>query len=427
MGIILCWSLTALFSRVIERSWWSPGALLALSMWVSAVGTITMAPEYYMSFLANLYLIILTLMASYGAALGSRLKLQQGGRVRQVCLELQRPKFLLYFGLLWSLVSFTATLQVIGVGLSDLLSPIGIMRAAQAATFKRYTSGLSFPIYYNISNALFLSYAMAITLHFVARKRIVWSYMTPVMIYVASNMLITTRAPILFMILIMVFSAVYAAYLFSAANRLPAMFSPRVIKYIAIGVLSVAAIFFLFQVLRFGEHSTRSNAEVWEHLRRWPWGSLPGFSLWFDNASGNIWDRVPGSYTWMGIFDQLRIEKRVVGGFGDYLFLTPTEAANIYTLFRGLYLDFGWVGSGIFMFLVGFAGGLSLKTLRMSSPLFAMSIYVAVSGLVCFAFVVSFWAFTANILALLIFPFLARKCFVQSRRTPVAILYRNTA
>lgn len=425
MAILACWTLTAFFARIIESSWWSPGALLALSLWLSAAGTLTMAPEYYMSFQANLYLVLITLMTSYGAVVGSRMAPELASPIEPLTLTLARPRLLFGFGLWWSLVSFVVTLQVIGVGLGDLLSPLAIMRAAQAATFKRYTTGLNFPIYYNISNALFLAYAMGITVHFVERRRIIWRFMLPIMIYVASNLLITTRAPILFMMLLMIFTAVYAAYLRSAVARLPAMFTLRVIKYIVFGMLSIAAVFFLFQLLRFGEQSTRSNAEVWEHLRRWPWGSLPGFSLWFDNAFGYVWDRVPGSYTWMGIFDQLGIEERVVGGFGDYLYLTPSEAANIYTMFRGLYLDFGWIGSGLFMFFAGIAGGLALKPLRVSSPFFAMSIYVAVSSLVGFAFVVSFWAFTANILALAVFPFLARKCFVSSRRTQDLNLRRS--
>lgn len=407
--ILFLWTLTALFARLIERSWWSPGALLALSMWVSAFGTITMAPEYYMSLQANIYLVIMTLLVSFGTVFGTMLG--EGASVDAFDVHLVRPKFLFYFGLFFSLFSFAVTLKVIGVRLPDLASPIGIMRAAQAATYERYTTGLRFPITYNISNALFLAYAMAVSLYFVDQRKIVIRYLIPVAIFIAANMLITTRAPILFMILLMIFPVVYALYLRSGDNRLPDMFTPQVLKYAVLGILSVAVMFFLFQVLRFGEESSRSASEVWLHLRRWPWGSLPGFSLWFDDPSGDIWYRVPGSYTWMGIFDQLGIEKRVVGGYGEYHNLTSSEAANIFTVFRGLYLDFGWIGSGVFMFVLGVLGGLSLKALRRIGPFFAMSAYVAIMGFMAFAFVVSFWAFTANIVALLVFPILVICCF----------------
>lgn len=417
MIILLVWTVTGLYARALERSWWSPGAMLALTMWISAFGTITMAPEYYMSFEANLYLAGMTILASCGTIFGT--SIHKKTNIRALVTTLSKPKFLFYFGLFFSLLSFLVTLRAIGVGFSDLTSPLSIMRAAQAATYQRYTSGLSFPIYYNISNALFLSYSMVATIYFVERRKIVFKYMIPVLIYVATNMLITTRAPILFMLLLMIFTAVYTMYIRTGTRRLPQMFTPQVIKYVVIGSLSVAAIFFSFQVLRFGENSTRSSGEVWSHLRRWPWGSLPGFSLWFDNITGSIWDRVPGSFTWMGVFDLLGIEDRVIGGFGDYLYLTPTETANIYTFFRGLYLDFGFIGSGIFMFIVGLLGGLSVRVMRNITPFLAMSVYVGVMGLFSYSFVFSFWAYTANILALVCMPLLARYCFRASNKTAV--------
>jgi oligosaccharide repeat unit polymerase len=412
MMILFVWTMTSIYARVTEKSWWSPGALLALSMWISAFGTIIIAPEYYMSIEANFYLAAMIILASYGSVIGGLFGREDN--VQPFVTELERPKFLFNFGMFFSIFSFVITLRTIGVGVSDLVSPLAIMRAAQAATYQRYTTGLSFPLYYNMSNALFLAYSMVVAIYFVERRKLVLRYMIPILIFVATNMLITTRAPILFMILLMTFSAVYAYHLRTGVDRLPRMFTPQVIKYILVGSLSVACVFFLFQVLRFGENSTRSSAEVWSHLRRWPWGSLPGFSVWFDGATGGIWDRVPGSFTWMGVFDLLGIEDRVVGAFGDYLYLTSTEAANIYTLFRGLYLDFGFIGSGVFMFVVGLIGGLSVWLIRKVGPYIAMSVYVGVMCLFAYAFVISFWAYTANIIALVCMPFLASYCFGAS-------------
>lgn len=409
MDIIFIWSATALLCRLIERSWWSAGALLALIMWISALGTVTMAPEYYLSTSANVYLVILTLLTSFGAALGRVIDSQE--KLSALELHLIRPRLLLCWGLFFSLLSLAITFKVIGVKPTDLISPINIMRAAQTATYKRYTTGLGFPSYYNISNALFLSYTMAATIHFVQRNKIVWPLMTPVIIYVTTNMLITTRAPILFMIILMVLTAVYVSFARQPKAKLPEVFKPKVLKYVILGITAIALMFFAFQVLRFGENSTRSSADVWAHLRRWPWGSLPGFSLWFDTTAGDIWERMPGSYTWMGIFDLLGLEDRVTGGFGDYLYLTQSEPANIYTMFRGLYLDFGFVGSGVFMFIIGLLGGISTRSGRRYFPLISISIFIGINGLVSFSFVVSLWAFTANIVALAFLPIMIQMFF----------------
>lgn len=407
MGLILAWTCVALLARFLERSWWSPGSFLALTFWVSAVGTVTMAPEYYLSFTANFYLMTLTLLASYGAGLG---RLSGRRDPRAIAFELRNPRALFFFGLLFSLVSFVLTLKVIGVGIGDIASPRGILRAAQAATYRRYTEGLSFPILYNFSNAFLLAYAMASVLVFVERGKVVWRYLIPIGIFIATNMLITTRAPILFLLLLMMFSGVFAAFLRYGKGQLPPLISSKTLRYFAMVAVFIALIFFVFQVLRFGENSNRSAGEVWAHLRRWPWGSLPGFSLWFDGLGSSIAPRVPGSYTFMGIYDNLGIEERQVGGFGDYLYLTATEAANIYTAFRGMVHDFGWIGAGLFMALIGYLGGLATSTSALSAPS-RLAIYVAVMGFVSFAFVVSHWAFTANLVALVVFPFLVRATF----------------
>lgn len=410
MVIVLCWTLAAWAARAIERSWWSPGALLALSMWVSATGTAVFAPEYPMSLPAMLVLIALNLLISYGVFIGRSMV---RAAPRAVELRLRARGGLLMFGLICSGASFAVTLQVLGIGAADLLSPLGVMRAAQQATFVRYTQGLSFPITYNIFNALFLSYAMAVAIHFGQAGRVEWRFMLPVAIYIVTNMLITTRAPILMMIIMMILAAVYAAHLRRPARALPALFARRSLHYFLITAAVIAGIFFLFQVLRFGEHSHRSPADVWSHLRRWPWGSLPGFSLWFDSGASAFVERLPGSYTFMGIFDLLGLESRVTGAFTDYLFLTPSEPANIYTLFRGLYLDFGWIGSGAFMLGIGITAGVAIAAHRA----WAIPVYVAITGLMAYAFVFSFWAYTANIVALLVLPFVLKTAFTESRGT----------
>lgn len=414
MTIIVMWMCLMIMARFVERTWWSPGAMLALIMWGSAVGTLTLAPGYYMSFWANAYLAVMTAALSCGAALGRLIGRPSTRAV--LYYRLERIGLLLGLGLFFSLLSLLFTFQAIGAGLGDILSPLGLMRVAQSATYTRYTEGLSFPIYYNISNAFVLAYAMIVAMVIAARDDTFrWILLAPLLIYVVSNMLITTRAPILFMLLLMIFTSIYAVRL--RTGRFPLLFKVSVTKRILIGLGMVAGVFFLFQVLRFGEHSTRSPDEVWDHLRRWPWGSLPSFSLWFDGYGSSVANRVPGSYTFMGIFDNLGIEDRVTRGYEEYILLTATEPANVYTAFRGLYYDFGALGSAIFLFVVGLTCG---QTLREPSSAFAyLSIYTLIMSFSAYAFVFSFWGFASNIFAAAIFPFVAHYVFDLKSAPPM--------
>ncbi len=372
-----------------------------------------------MSFSANVYLAILAMVASVcsfvAAAMG-----QSGSH--QVDIAVTKPKTLFLFGLFFSSLSFVLTLQAIGVRLADVLSPQGIMRVAQAATYQRYTQGIDFAIYYNISNAFLLAYAMAVAVILAYQRSFRLHLLLPLGIFVASNILITTRAPILFMLLMMVFSLVFSIKL--RYGRLPPMFSIHVVRIGFVGVTFVAGMFFLFQILRFGESSTRGIADVWEHLRRWPWGSLPGFSLWFDGYGASVETRPSGYYTFMGLYDILGISDRQVGGFGDYLHLTSTEVANIYTVFRGLWHDFGAVGSAIFLGLISMLAGLSLHGTLLRNVAISLIGYVAVMSFLSWSFVFSFWAYTANLTAFAVFPVLLSFCFSISGTT-ISHKYRN--
>ncbi|GAA1758146.1 hypothetical protein GCM10009795_000640 [Nocardioides hankookensis] len=114
-----------------------------------------------------------------------------------------------------------------------------------------------------------------------------------------------------------------------------------------------------------------------------------------------------GYYTFMGIYDNLGIEPRTVGGYSDYVYLTVNEPGNIYTAFRGMVLDFGRLGTGVVMLCIGFIGSIASRH-QVFSARWALVVYVGVSSFVVWTFVISFWAFTANLLGLAAFPIVQR-------------------
>ena len=407
MIFLLLWACTAALARTLEGTWWSPGSFLALALGVNAFGTVVFAPEYYMSLHANLYLQCLVLVVSVAAMLGKRLAVRSVTAEARQLFEMRRKGSLLLFGLAASMVSAYYTLVATGISMSDLASPVKLMRAAQRATYERYTEGLTFPIFYNVANALVIAYATTIAIHFAASKRFEWRLTLPILIYFGSNLLITTRAPVLFLILPMVFAAVYAAKLTSANVSYVPLRNRKVVVIALLVASGIAGVFFLFQTLRFGEQSGRSASEVWAHLRRYPWGSLPGFSLWFDGPGNANADTVAGYYTFMGVYDNLGIATRQDLTYADFVSLARGEPANVYTVFRGLFHDFGALGSGIFLALVGLVGGFVAWSSRPNAYI-RMSIYVGIMTFMACAFVVSSWAYTSNIAAMVALPFVVR-------------------
>lgn len=404
--IVASWLAVIVAARLAERSWWSPGALLSLVLGINALGTEIFAPEYFTSFEANLALQGLCLLTVVGTVIGRSFP----GRDRdRVPLEVRRVRSFVAFGLVASVLSFVLTLEAIGAGIATLFSPLELMRAAQSATRMRYVEGLDFPLTYNIANAAILVYAAIAAMHFVSTRRISTPLLVPLVIYGASNLLITTRAPLMFMLIIMVSAALFADKETSETKWFRPLFSRRSLIVATVLGVAIAGLFFFFQVLRFGETSTRSADDVWAHLRRWPWGNLPGFSLWFEGQTSEITEHTPGFYTFMGLFDNLGVEDRVQGAYREFVYLTASEPGNIYTAFRGLVHDFGWLGCALFMIGVGVMGGAAIVG-RAMSPRISAAVYIAVFGFVAWSFIISFWAYTANLAAFVALP-LAMRAF----------------
>lgn len=403
----LTWLVVMAAARLAERSWWSPGALMAAILGVSSIGAYIFAPEYYQSDSANLALQALTLVMVAGHILG---RSGVHSATHGTSFRLRHHKGLLIFGYGTSAASLYFTLQAVGADLASLIDPSYLMRVAQSATMERYTDGIPLPLSYNVANSLFLVYAAAVAIDSVCRHRFDYRNLPPLLIYGLSNTLITTRGPLIFMMIIMLSAGAYAYRLQSPLGEFPRAFSRRSLLLGASGTILVAALFFYFQVLRFGEQSTRSADDVWAHLRRWPWGGVPGLSIWLDTGAQPEAPHLPGFYTFMGIFDNLGIETRVAGAYTERILLTSLESSNIFTAFRGLYHDFGVAGTLVFILLVGVLGGMAI-TGGLGGPRVSLSAYVAVFGFVAWSPVVSFWAYTANIAATLMLPLALRLLF----------------
>lgn len=405
MMIAVSWVLVLVFCRLVESTWWGAGTVLALVMTTSAVGTALFAPEYYTSPSANLFIQIMTAVVAIGGAIGRSVRARP---VERVTLGIRRPLTFFSAGLVASLVALSLTIRSLGLGFADVLDINGLAMNIQTATYTRYTEGLSLPLMVNIANAVTLCYAAVMTASFVERRKVTFYMLLPVMIYCLSNLVITSRAPILMLLVIVIFSAIYAETVASPRHEPPRLLSRSHLIVGLLAIISVVCVFYYFQTLRFGPESTRSTSEVWAHLRRWPFGSLPGFSLWYDGVARRSEGDMPaGFYTLMGIFDNLGIAERVAGGYNEYLFLTNSEPGNIYTAFRGLVADFDFVGTAVLMLVVGLLAGLSIGG-KFFSVRVGMAVYILTVGFCAYSFVFSFWAYTSNILAVVMLPFALR-------------------
>lgn len=399
-------------AAIVERSWLGPATLLSTVMSLSAVGTTLFAPEYSMTSDGLMIIAIFLLTTLLGSSVGY-LAIPIAPRSAEIeGLRLKRWHFsMLGYGS--ALAGLFITFQSTGTSFGQLLSPSGLASIAQQVTRERYTEGLGLPMTYNIANSLLLTYSivLGVTLGMGVRHR--WWAFVPILIFWFGNIIITTRAPIIFSASIIIFAFLYGKTITTDHFKPIKLWKPKTLIIVILAGASVLGLFYFVQTLRFGESGARDAVEVLAHLRKWPFGSLPSFSMWWESWSG--WVETPfGYYTFTGVLDNLGIAERVKGGFDEYVTLAAGERGNVYTIFRGLIMDFGFVGAGAFCFLMGAIGGVAYKGMRRGRVMM-FSLYTAIICFMLWSFVISFFSFTSHVACFILGP-IALLYFVKERR-----------
>ena len=277
------------------------------------------------------------------------------------------------------------------MGARTVLAPQTWAGIATSGTYRRYVDGIELPSYVSITNSLIIAYGIIVAVHVGSTGTLRLRMFGPLVVFLLSNMLVTTRASLVMLLTMMVFAGIYAERLGSPSQRFRPMFSRMNLKAFLAVVALLKGVLFYFQVLRFGDAGSRSLGDTWDRLRRWPFGSMSAFSAWFDGNVPAEPPRVPGSYTLMGVFDNLDIEARVVGGYTYYAPLARGESGNVYTAFHGFVHDFGWLGAILVSGIVGLVGGAATAG-RVFRPGTSAALYTGVASFLAFSWVVSLFA-----------------------------------
>jgi oligosaccharide repeat unit polymerase len=134
------------------------------------------------------------------------------------------------------------------------------------------------------------------------------------------------------------------------------------------------------------------------YLASYSFGHLYAFSDWFSYTFGGHsvlaygYEGITfGFYTFSSLFRMMGSEKAVpLGVFDDYYTYGEGLTTNIFTMFRGLILDFGLVGAVLFMLVVGLLFHWALRSLLTSRrPAFSVAVFVFMVGFFYNSYIIS--------------------------------------
>lgn len=166
-------------------------------------------------------------------------------------------------------------------------------------------------------------------------------------------------------------------------------------------------ILFIAMCIRVGDFSQSAISDIKDSFVVYAFGSVEAFDVWLTKyyAFGSYGF---GVNTFMAPFNILGIVTREQGVYG----FIPGVSSNVFSAFRGVIMDFGVFGGLLFVFALGFLGGVSYRKIRSRGSVGSQFIYAVIFFFLIRSFLISPWIYTSfwvTFFVFLLFLFLASK------------------
>ena len=180
--------------------------------------------------------------------------------------------------------------------------------------------------------------------------------------------------------------------------------SPKVdlSKLIGYSILAVFALAFLLfsMMLRIGHVDLDTFNVVTQKFMSYAFGEIQAFDCWFELGRNNI-EYSAGVQTFMAIFHSLGIVKRKQGVYG----FIPGVVTNVYTVFRGIIVDFGTIGGLVFVTICGCLAGYYFEKIKYSVRLPVVSFFfvISIEFFFMYGYIISPWIYASYMAMMVLF------------------------
>ena len=406
----ILFSLISVLAALRLHDRWDP-ARYFLIFWGGQVLLIYLAfhNKYIFSGYGLAYISATCLIFSLGTLLGRYFG--SGKETETVKYELNEKRALLFLkgGFILAIANVVWGIYVNGFNLRELISFRILMELNNAAAENRYTEAVQ-------SSAL-----SQLTLIFVYLTPLLGGYLLPL---IKGKKRFWCYLALLPALLISITQAVKTGLITSVAlwatgvlvsafanNR--EFISIKLKSVLKLGAVVVLffAILFVSMVFRTGKFDKEVVEVIGDKFIIYAFGHVPAFDMWFTDNIGEL-EPTGGVKTFYGITNFLGIAERKTGVFTEHLFfgkaspgnILPDTDSNVYTLFRFLLEDFGFIGSLLVIMITGLISGYAWTMVRRQQNLrLAQTILISVLFFIAWSFVASVWAYTSFIATIVLF------------------------
>ena len=357
-GAFLAALLTAWTLLGMSRGALHPRRVLA-AYWMALVGvTVALYSEGYLSSASVIAIAMGVLAFTFGVVLAT-LRSPAACPGRGPTLRGRDIKWLVIAGTVANLVAAVIALRVNGFSLVYVFSLDGLLNTANDVAVARYSGGDYGSIW--TPPLLGIGYAAALVAPFLmltdARSSRLLPF-APVLSSLAYAAVTTERLGLLT-------SASLTAGGFIAAVVLRDGEAPRLTRGVVLRVLAavlvVGASFTTIAFLRVGQVDSSVAGVIWDKQTTYALGSVPAFFEWYGNYRDPTSREAPlgwGTASIAGVEFVTGQSREATRAYGQFVVIDSSgRQTNVYTMFRGLILDFGESGALLVLTAAGFGFG----------------------------------------------------------------------
>ena len=230
----------------------------------------------------------------------------------------------------------------------------------------------------------------------------------------------------LFLAIILFYGAILVCRIFNGDLTLLNKRGVKMISVYSALVIPIVAVSFLSRGLYESEDTDFVINRLIYYFASYAFSHIYAFSDWFTYAIGGqatfsyVHEEIShGFYTFMALFKLAGSDKETpLGVYDEYYAYADLLQSNIYTIYRGLIQDFGFIGTLLFMFGSGSLLHLAFNALLVNRrPVLTVAIFIFMLGYFFSSFLISFLMWNSIYVSfVLLFLVLCLNSFIASTR-----------
>ena len=414
--VLFLLALVFMMYNFVKKPLFTP--LLFAFIWFSYAGFHMVFNSDYLTYDAGVMVIMYCIaLVVFGGIIGSNMandffkKNPRFNKTNETLYDFTGWRYLAYFS---SILTFGGLLSLLRYSFNEfqlINSAVSLLALPQQYAADRYGGAQYLPMYLKYLSYMIYPTAISIGALVGAGRWRRWTRLVPIVLALGYGVIYSSRTVVILTVVGMISSEfAVRSWQKDDLNQLK-----KLAVLILSAIIGFPIVFISLQWLRQGTGADFILNEMITVARSSMTGSISAFTQWYHQWNGL--DLAWGRNSFAGPFELMEISERVQGFYLDFSEVGSTHI-NIYTAFRGILEDFGFIGTTIVLFLFGFISAWVYKFVENGWVVF-IPLLALMNGWILFSPFISLFVNNSIIAGYVIFQLFSFNSFNQNRQISI--------